>query len=365
MVRPVRVCGGQESGGLRLPVAQASRRNLYVPRGVTIWGDDLIVCDTGNHRVLFYRDFLTRRQLQADLVLGQPDFDSEHPSNPDARHGLFMPTDAQVVEDWLIIADSWNHRLVGYRLRDLGRNDCELALVIGQPNPGVVDANQGNQVCDDRSLYWPFGFAVLADGFYVADAGNRRVLRWRDWQSATREPAELVLGQDDPSHREDNRGRLGGDSFRWPHAIDGEGDVIFIADPGNHRVLGFREPHVDREADIVIGQPSCMENSEWPYAPQGPDRLRFPYGISVDAHRLAIADSANNRVLVFDSLPTGCGEKAQRVLGQPDFEAYGENRWDVLADNTLCWPYGVDMVDDIIAIADTGNNRIVIWTLED
>ncbi|WP_298343424.1 NHL repeat-containing protein [Ferrimicrobium sp.] len=364
-MRPVRVYGGVSGGGLRLPEAQASRRNLYGPRGVTISEDSLIVCDTGNHRVLFYRDFLTNPSIEADLVIGQPNFDSERPSYPDAQSGLFMPTDAKVVDQRLFIADSWHHRIMIYEINDQGEPNPHPSGVIGQGGFGEVEANRGHSECDATSLYWPFGFAFLDDGFYVADTGNRRVLHWRDWRAAMDEPADVVVGQDAADLREENRGRVGGDSFRWPHGIDGQGELIYLADAGNHRILGFDTPHKDRDADIVVGQSSFIENSEWPYAPQGPDRLRFPYGVSVDGGRLAIADSANNRVLLFDALPIGVGAKADRVIGQMDFESYGENQWRVMSDSTLCWPYAVDLVGDVLAVADTGNNRVVIWLLED
>ncbi|WP_298210817.1 NHL repeat-containing protein [Ferrimicrobium sp.] len=364
-MRPLRVYGGSSGGGLRLPEAQASRRNLYGPRGVTISGDSLIICDTGNHRVLLYRDFRTNPSIEADLVIGQPDFDSERPAWPDPVRGLFMPTDAKIVDKRLFIADSWHHRIVIYELDHQGKPHSLPMAVIGQRSLEEVEANRGESECDGASLYWPFGFGFLDDGFWVADTGNRRVLRWRDWQSAIDKPAEEVIGQDADDCREENRGRVGGDSFRWPHSVDGAGDVTYIADAGNHRVLGFDLPHVDRAADTVIGQSSFVDNTEWPYAPQGPDRLRFPYGVSVDGGRLAVADSANNRVLLFDSLPGGVGAKADHVIGQPDFESYGENQWRVMSDATLCWPYAVDLVDDVLVIADTGNNRVVVWKLED
>ena len=51
-------------------------------------------------------------------------------------------------------------------------------------------------------------------------------------------------------------------------------------------------------------------------------------------------------------------------LGQPDLAANGENRWDRVDADTLCWPYGLDWLGgetDLLAVADSGNNRVVVW----
>ena len=118
---------------------------------------------------------------------------------------------------------------------------------------------------------------------------------------------------------------------------------------------------------MVLGQPDFSGSEEWPYGPHTNDRFRFPYAISLDAsggqERLAIADTANNRVLLWDGLPKG-GEGvngADYVLAQPDFSSNGENRWTSVQHDTLCWPYGLSLHGDTLAVADSGNNRVMIW----
>ena len=87
------------------------------------------------------------------------------------------------------------------------------------------------------------------------------------------------------------------------------------------------------------------------------DMLRFPYAVDTDGSTLAIADTANNRVMLWDRP----GPQATAVLGQPDFGANGENRWSSITRDSLCWPYGISLSGDRLAIADSGNNRVVIW----
>jgi hypothetical protein len=116
----------------------------------------------------------------------------------------------------------------------------------------------------------------------------------------------------------------------------------------------------------VLGQQDFTSNEELPHRKQGAHRLRFPYAIASGSERLVVADTANNRVLVWPSLPrTGVQLPAAAVLGQVDFDAAGENRWKAVASDTLCWPYGIAMHGDRLAIADSGNNRVVLWSLDD
>jgi hypothetical protein len=49
------------------------------------------------------------------------------------------------------------------------------------------------------------------------------------------------------------------------------------------------------------------------------------------------------------------------VLGQPDFDASGENNWKAVTSSSLCWPYGLCLHRGRLAIADSGNNRVMIW----
>ncbi len=74
-----------------------------------------------------------------------------------------------------------------------------------------------------------------------------------------------------------------------------------------------------------------------------------------------MADTANNRILLWDGPPAGPADGADGVLGQLTFSGNGENRWDAITDDSLCWPYGLTANGDHLAIADSGNNRVVIW----
>jgi hypothetical protein len=356
--------GAPASGGLMLPDAAPTASQLYAPRGVWIDGERLVACDTGNHRVLIWHDAdALSSHADADVVLGQRDLSSEgaQAAGRGPERGMRLPTGVIVHEGRLVVADAWNHRLL---IWDEVPETSDIAPdhVVGQPDARSVDENRGGP-CGPTGFYWPFGVAMVDGRCWVADTGNRRVLAWDDLPEPEQPPA-VVLGQGDVATRDENRGELGPASFRWPHDLAGTAEVLVVADAGNHRLLGWSPmPDADRDADAVYGQPDFVTAGEFPYQAQTPASLRFPYAIDVADDMMVVADTANNRVLIWDHVPAAGGVPADRVLAQPDFGTSGENRWESVAADTLCWPYGLSVHEGRVAIADSGNNRIMIWEL--
>jgi hypothetical protein len=359
---PVRWLGAPAPGGLALPAATATPTNLYAPRGVYLDHERLIVVDTGNHRVLIWHGLPATDHQPADLVLGQPDFYHEGPraAGRGPTNGFHVPTGVTVAADRLYLADAWHHRVLCWH-RIPERSDTPPDSVIGQDSLFDIEPNRGGAV-GPTTLYWPYGVAWIAGWFYIADTGNRRVLGWQGLPEA-HQPPDLILGQEDGFQNAENRGgHLTACSFRWPHAIAGDGKTLYVADAGNHRVLGWTPPPTDdRPADLVLGQADMQSAFEQPHVPQGAQRLRFPYAVTCSADRLLVADTANNRILIWQPLPrVGLGLSANAVYGQPDFAASGENRWQAVAPDSLCWPYGLYAFAQWLAIADSGNNRVIV-----
>lgn len=369
MNRPVRRLGAASPGGLALPAATATASQLYAPRGVWTDGQRIVVADTGNHRVMIWHTWPDVDGAPADVILGQPDRTSDGPaaSGRGVAGGMNLPTGVTVIGRRLVVADAWHHRLLVWDLIP-ERDDEPPAFVLGQPEPTEVEPNAG-RLPDATTLSWPFGVGAVGDCFWVADTGNRRLLGWVDPPGGVPAPgvgADIVLGQPSPHARDENRGGpVGSRSFRWPHALAGDESMLLVADAGDHRVLGWAPPpHRDADASLVLGQPDLHTAVEFAYQPQGPSRLRFPYGISGDRDLLAVADTANNRVLLFDGLTApAAATPADAVLGQHEFDAHGENRWTAVTPDSLCWPYGVSLADRTLAIADSGNNRVVLWEI--
>ena len=352
--------GAPAPGGLALPAAQPSMAWMYSPRGVFVSDEHLVAADSGNHRVLIWHGV----PESADVVLGQPDGETEGPAaaGRGPERGMHLPTGVLVHDGRLVVADAWHHRILVWDTVPT-KNDVAPDVVIGQSDARSVEANRGGDCCAS-GFYWPFGIAIIGGSFWVADTGNRRVLGWRNGIPEPDQPADVVLGQSDAaSHSENRDGPAGADSFRWPHDIAGRDDLLLVADAGDHRVLGWSpQPDTDRDADLVVGQQNFTNSEEWPYGPHTNDRFRFPYAVCLEEGRLAVADTANNRILLWDGMPDGpIGEGAEHVLAQPDFASNGENRWTSVQHDTLCWPYGLSLHGDTLAVADSGNNRVMLW----
>jgi hypothetical protein len=362
--RPACRLGAASAGGLALPAAQPTRSQLYAPRGVWLDDERLVVCDSGNHRILIWHGPPAEDGTPAEIVLGQASFEDEGPAarGRGPENGLHLPTGVIVAEGRLLVADAWHHRILFWN-RVPESSDVPPDGCIGQPSLGDAERNRGRNSVAADTLYWPYGLAWIGGRLHVADTGNRRVLIW-DGLPDRDAPADIVLGQGGMHDADENRGGpVGPSSFRWPHAIAGTDEMLFVADAGNHRVLGWAgRPAADRPADVVLGQKDFRSAWELPHQKQGRRRLRFPYGLSLASDSLAVADTGNNRV-VFWRLPIDepCGSEAADVVGQCDFDACGENHWKAVAPETLCWPYGICLHGGCMAVADSGNNRVMLW----
>ncbi len=104
-----------------------------------------------------------------------------------------------------------------------------------------------------------------------------------------------------------------------------------------------------QEADIVLGELGFNQSG-------GPLLFNHPKGIATDGTVLMMADGNNNRVLIWDTLPTS-NVPPDIVLGQPDFQSNNSGE----ANHQLKWPADVAAADGKYLVADTYNHRILIW----
>ena len=89
----------------------------------------------------------------------------------------------------------------------------------------------------------------------------------------------------------------------------------------------------------------------------GPILFNHLAGIATDGQHLVVADRNNNRVLIWNALPSQHNATPDLVLGQTNF--YSNNPGHGLAE--LNWPTQVSIGGGKLVVADTDNNRILIW----
>lgn len=199
---------------------------------------------------------------------------------------------------------------------------------------------------------------------YVSDFSNNRVLSWPSAEAFRKgETADVVIGQVSFTGTAANRGfSASGETLSGPAgiAVDFRG-TLWVADRGNHRVLGFEEPSLSQtQASYVLGQPAFTSNA----ANNGgvsASSLNFPADVQVSGlGRVWVADTGNNRVLAFDNV-RGTDRVADIVLGQSNFTSNTANSGGLSA-SSLNAPSAVAIDwQERIFVADQSNNRVLFY----
>ena len=252
-----------------------------------------------------------------------------------------------------------------------GSGDTVADRVFGQGNSfTVAGCNQGG--ISASSMCQPFDVAIEDGGnLYASDFTNNRVLQFDDALTGDT-VADRVFGQaGNFTSNSCNTGGFGSPptagTLCGPQgvAVDGAGN-LYIADYNNNRVLEFDNPlATDMVPDRVFGQAgsfiagACNMGS-FPSA----SSLCGPNGVTLDgAGNLYIAESANNRVLVYHN-PLATDTVADRVFGQfGSFTSNGCNtggRGSAPDANTMCFPVGI-AVDNSgnLYVSDRDNSRVL------
>ncbi len=321
------------------------------------------VADSGNNRVIA----LPKDATVATQVWGQIDF-SANGANQVKAAGMNTPF--KIAVDYsrspfpVYVSDANNNRVLVWRDSIRFRTGDPADLVIGQPNLTTAIANvdtRGSRTPSKTSLASPKGIAVDAAGnLYVADSGNNRVLRYpRPVDQSGRITPDAVIGQ--PNFTSATSAAISAASLRAPSAvaIDPDGD-IFVADAGNNRVLEFaRGAGTHPNAIRVYGQPTFTALGA--VSPASAQTFNSPQGVFVDvSYTMYVADSGNNRVLVFPDTKDdpAAGAAATMVLGQTSFGAVGAGG----GTTGLRLPFDVatDSLGDIL-VSDSGNNRVLVF----
>lgn len=368
---PFAVLGGERRPGIAAVGVKADRVSCFSPRGAILIKEKgpLWLADTGHHRLLGWRRPPESDRIPADWVIGQADFNTEgrNARGAVAAHTLNVPAAICAVGKGMAVADAWNHRILIWK--ELPEdNNVPADIVLGQNDFTSAGANRGKTSgAFNNSFHWPYGVAWKENHLFVADAGNRRVLIWRDIPKRNGQPAAVVLGQHDFNCRDENAGGQPGPmSMRWPHGVTLWQGHLCVSDAGNNRIMIWQGIPDDNGApcDYALGQTdmNCVDHNRSSYRPSA-DSLNMPYGIDAREDWLLVADTANSRLLGWhiDDLETGAAARA--LSGQYNFYNKGDNRWQPARDDSFCWPYGLQVTGNTVVISDSGNNRISLWSL--
>ena len=126
----------------------------------------------------------------------------------------------------------------------------------------------------------------------------------------------VIVGQPDFVSVAQNLTQTG---LRSPAGVATDGKILVIADTDNNRVLIWNSIPTTNgaPADVVIGQTGFGSITFPPTVSQ--TSMRGPESVWIQGTKLFVADTLNNRILIWNTIPTQNGQPADLVLGQPDF----------------------------------------------
>lgn len=340
---------------------------LLAPRGVCLHTNTLAVSDTAQNRVFVWKNLSGDLNQQADVILGQTDVHAKDRNGGGRVNGssLLYPSGIWTDGNRLMVADAWNHRVLIWN--SMPTSLAQAAdLVIGQPD---FEQNQPNvlglgKAPSANSLYWPYGLCSDGVRLWIADTGNRRVLFFREIPTTNYAAADEVIGQMNFEERDyDPKNAI------WPYSVKVSPDgKLSITDTQYYRVLLWDDwaQAFTRSADVVVGQPDADSNGQNQYhlSPKA-NTLNWCYDSAFLGERLVVADSGNSRILLWDQVPEANDAAANHLIGQAHFSVNGESSLsrNNNLENEIYWPFGMSADGDRLAVADTGNHRIIIYEL--
>jgi hypothetical protein len=306
--------------------------------------------------------------LAAPVLLFQPDYASMAPDlggavqrgGVDEVYSLGVYEDPAAGRTKLFVNDRLNNRVLIFS--DVPeRSGVVPDVVVGQIDFTSGAVNAGQTGPNAVGLDDPTDVNVCGTGeMFVSDANNHRVLVWRHVPEVSGTPADFVLGQPDFTTATLGTGPA---TFARPYAAQCIDRRLFVIDHDNSRILIYDPIPTsgDTLPAYVIGQPDFTSSTPGCSATQ----------LSIEAYEIVhhdgryyVADGGNHRVLVYDdSFATG-NSTPLAVLGQADFTSCAINRGAAAPDAaTLHYPNGVAARDDVLAISDHENRRIVFYRL--
>jgi sugar lactone lactonase YvrE len=336
----------------------------------------IYVADTTNNRVLSWPNAASFTNGEtADKVFGQPDFLSNTPNNGGVSPSSLSAPRGVAVDDQsnLYVADTGNNRILVYR--DPNTQDNVADFVIGQTSfsaNGAAIPPTSSSLNFPRGMA-----IDSANNLYVADTGNNRVLEYDTplGKGGVADRVFGQFGSFIVNVVNNNGANATGapsaSNLNGPYGVGVDSQQnVYVADTLNNRVLIYKTPlTTDTVADIVIGQNASNTSGTGSTS----TTLNGPYRLVVDtASNLYVCDSNNNRVLEYTTPITGptTGSAANMVFGQ-----FGSFTVNVSNNNgsgvtgspsasNLSTPYdvAVDAANNVY-IMDTGNFRILGYDL--
>jgi uncharacterized protein (TIGR03437 family) len=325
---------GQESFSIaadKMFPSKVAANTLRLATAVASDGVSLAVADTDFNRVLIWRRLPTSNGQAADVVLGQEAFDKIRPVATNNK-SLRGPQGVWIQNGRLYVADTMNHRVLIWNSIPAS-NDAAADIVLGQKDFNVAPVTDLTQATFDPrqdNLLNPVSVSSDGQRLFVADLGHNRVLIWNSLPTRNQQPADIVIGQPDfTSATANNSSKLC---------------------PSN----GFVKDEDGNDTTDPSYPARCNKT------------LDFPRFALSDGKRLFIADGGNDRVLVYNTIPTANAPAADVVLGQRSMDlnltSDGAFPTFVSAADVIRTPTSLAHDGLNLYVADPYNRRVLVFT---
>ncbi|MBI3890262.1 MAG: beta-propeller fold lactonase family protein, partial [Candidatus Wallbacteria bacterium] len=346
---------GGVAGGLSAP-----RGLLLVPPTAAAYSDTLFVADSGNHRVLVYKNVSGQSQFttsSADLVYGHSLMSDE--SGPVSPSAMTFSAPASVAltsylditsvlrtpptaidttitqHTRVYVADTGNNRVCVLEAKTtstavnaqppppasppLPSSGSAAVLAVGQPSlvtSAVVSPPTANSLRSPEGVFVDTSTGRLV----VSDSLNARVLVYAENSAIAGSGAGAQVALGEPGLTTDSGGlSISATTLSQPQGVWITTRTLFVADAFTHRVLRFKNFDAlasGAPADFVLGQPSfatgTANNASFP--PIDPFSLDTPFGVfsvfvpgvggTHPSFNVIVGDRRNNRVQTY-SIPFG------------------------------------------------------------
>ena len=223
--------------------------------------------------------------------------------------------------------------------------------------PGFTSGGANNPFRSGSSFSVTWG--LFADGtrLWVGDSGNSRVLQWNSFPGVNGQSASIAIGQADLINATSGTTQ---DRLASGGFIAKAGTKLVVSDGLNNRVLIWNSipTTTGQPADLVLGQTGFTTKVTGNSA----SSMYSPQGVWTDGTHLIVVDRFNNRVLIWNTIPRSNFAPADLVIGQKDFTTFVEpdltkTRVEAKQDNMLT-PVSVTSDGTRMVVSDLGHNRV-------
>jgi hypothetical protein len=334
---------------------------LNQPHGIAINNAGYVfIADTLNHCIHIFLPNPDYTLIHTLGIIGAADNTDNQFNNPD---GIAIHRHNE--EDILYIADKLNHRIQVFRITIQANNTItatHLPNIIGSPH----SIGTGKVGRNNNQFHRPSGLVIHDNILYVSDTYNQRIqvflitINDNNTITALHIPSQSAsLNSIGTGMRDDNN-----DTFKYPYGLAIENNILYVADSGNDRIQMF---HITINANNtittihlpgVIVSPQSIGNG---IREDDINNFSEPIGLYIHNNILYIADSRNNRILMFQI--TINGNNTITALHQSSIPFIPFYRREKSVEYKFFYPCAVVFHNDRLFVADTLNNRIQIFNI--